>query len=112
MASLQDGLSTSETHQTASPIIDGLRCTQPILRTPLAALIRWRWNPRLVEAALDHRIDLTHQDMRSDLILGAAELSQRCQQSEVIERLGRQRQAQRPRLRAVFRSRHLGSYAF
>src|SRR5271163_4304059 len=70
-----------------------------------------RWNARLVETALDHRVDFAHQDVGRHLVLGAAELSQRCEESEVIEGLGRQRQAQRPRLRAVFRSRHLGSYA-
>src|SRR5580704_12030288 len=71
-----------------------------------AALIARRWDAHLVEAPLDHFVDLAHQDVSRDLVLGAPELSERREQSEVIEGLDRQGQAQRPRLRTVFGSRH------
>src|SRR5215472_12846448 len=65
-----------------------------------------RRDARLVEAARMHDINFAHQNVGRDLVFGAAELAERGQQSEVIEGLDRQRQAQRPCLRAVFRSRH------
>jgi hypothetical protein len=39
-----------------------------------------------------------------DLVLGAAEFAERREQNEIIERLFRQRQTERPGFRAVFRS--------
>jgi hypothetical protein len=75
-------------------------------RHGLSALAFRRRNARFVEAALDHGVDFANQDVCRDLIFGAAEFSERRQQRKVIEGLDRERQAQRPRFRAVFRSRH------
>src|SRR5215468_5434364 len=69
------------------------------------SLIRLR-HPLLVEAALVHGIGLAHQDVGGDLVLSAAELAQRGEQNEIVEGLLRQRQTERPGLRAVFRSSH------
>src|SRR5262249_19052933 len=71
-----------------------------------SCLVGRRWNPLLVEAALVHSVGLAHQDVRGNLVLGAAELSESCEQYQVVERLFGQRQTERPRLRVVFRSGH------
>jgi len=71
----------------------------------VAAALRRR-DARLVEALRVHHVDLAHQDVGRDLVLGAAELAERRQESQVIEGFYRQRQAERPCLRAVFGSRH------
>ena len=47
-----------------------------------------------MEAALMHRIDLAHEDMRCDLVFGAAEFPERREQNQIIERLFRQGQTQ------------------
>ena len=60
----------------------------------------------IANSILVRPIPYPHQDVRGDFVLGAPELAQRRQQSEIIERFDRQGQAQRPRLRTVFRSRH------
>src|ERR1700683_3623043 len=78
--------------------------------TPSPTFVRRRRDAHLVEAAGMHGIDLAYQDVGRHLVLGAAELSERCQQSEIIEGLDRQRQAQGPGLRAVFGSRHGRKY--
>lgn len=75
----------------------------------LLPLVVRRRNAHLVEAARVHRIDLAHQDVGRDFVFGAAELSERGQQRKIVEGLGRQRQAERPRLRTVFWSRHATS---
>src|SRR5271166_3949875 len=72
---------------------------------PLPLLLR-RGDSRLVESLRVHHVDLAYEDVGRDLVFGAAELAQGGQQGEVIEGLDRERQAQSPRLRAVFRSRH------
>src|SRR5580704_4199645 len=72
----------------------------------LAALVGRRRDADLVEARGVHGIDLAHQDVGRHLVLGAAELAERRQESQVVEGLDRQGQAERPRLRAVFGSRH------
>jgi len=41
-----------------------------------------------------HRIDLAHEDMRCDLVFGAAEFPERREQNQIIERLFRQGQTQ------------------
>src|SRR5215470_7390847 len=66
----------------------------------------------LVEAALVHRVNLAHENMCCHLVLGAAEFAERRQQNQVIERLFRQRQAERPGLRAVFRSSHFTPHSY
>src|SRR6476620_7661099 len=71
-----------------------------------AALIARRRYAHLVEAPFHHFVDLAHEDVGRHLILGAPEFSARREQSEVSEGLDRQGQAQRPRLRAGFGSRH------
>ena len=63
-------------------------------------------NSLLVEAALMHRVGLTHENMGRDLVLGAAELSESRKKHQVVECLFRQGQAQLPGFRAVFRSGH------
>ena len=55
-----------------------------------------RRDARLMEALCVHDIDLAHQDVSRDLILGAAELTEGGQESEVVERLDRQSRAQGP----------------
>src|SRR6516165_9393377 len=71
-----------------------------------------RRDARLVEALRMHDINFAHQNVGRDLVFGAAELAEGRQQSEVIEGFDRQRQAQRPRFRAVFRSRHRSNALF
>jgi hypothetical protein len=53
-----------------------------------------------------HRIGLSHEDMRCDLVFGAAEFPERREQNQIIERLFRQGQSQGLGFRAVFRSSH------
>ncbi len=43
-----------------------------------------------------HGMGLAHEDVGRDLVLGAAELAERREQNEIIERLFRQRQTERP----------------
>src|SRR5262249_52525380 len=73
--------------------------------SPSLCLIGRRY-PLLVEAALMHGVGLAHEDVGRDLVLGAAELSERREQNEIIEGLFRQGQAERPGFRAIFRSGH------
>src|SRR5262249_56742884 len=80
-----------------SPRVSGAR--------PALCLIGRRY-PLLVEAALMHGVGLAHEDVGRDLVLGAAELSERREQNEIIEGLFRQGQAERPGFRAIFRSGH------
>ena len=65
----------------------------PNRRTPIkrsAGLALRRRNPHFVEAALDHGVDLAHQNLGRDFVLGAAEFSERRQQSQIIEGFERQ----------------------
>jgi hypothetical protein len=59
------------------------------------------------EPALMHRMGFAHEDVRCNLVFGAAEFPERRQQRQVVECLFRQSQAQRPSFRAVFRASHL-----
>src|SRR5262249_15675316 len=78
----------------------------------LLPLLLRRRDACLVEALRVHDIDLAHQDVGRDLVFGAAELAKRGQQSEGIECLDRDGQAQCPRLRAFFRSRHRSNASY
>src|SRR5262245_5287369 len=53
-------------------------------------------NSLLVESALMHRIGLAHENVRRDLVLGAAEFSESGKKHQVVECLFRQGQAQLP----------------
>ncbi len=45
-----------------------------------------------METALVHGIDLAHQDVGGDLVLGPAEFSERGQEGQIVERFDRQGQ--------------------
>jgi hypothetical protein len=65
-----------------------------------------RRNPLLVKTALVHEVGFSDENVGRDLVFGAAELPEGCEQHQVIEGFLRQSQAQRPGFRAVFGSRH------
>src|ERR1700693_1119115 len=59
-------------HEDALGFSRGHASLCPPYKTPSPTLTFGRRNARFVEAALDHRIDLAHQDVGRELVLGAA----------------------------------------
>src|SRR4051812_4120963 len=83
---------------------DSMRVS-PLQALRRRAIVR-RTDPLFVEAAVDHLVNLPHQEMDRHLVFGTTELPERCQERKVVECFGRERQAKRPRVRPIFGSRH------
>src|SRR5262249_55862686 len=75
-----------------------------------ASLLGGRRHALVVEAAPVHGVGLADENMRGHFVFRAAKLTERRQKDQIIKRLGGEREAESPRFRAVFWTRHGYTY--